>query len=127
MDRLVIKRGDTLPALRVVLSDGATPVDLTGATVRVILTRSNGTVVVVDRAPATATAEGVVTMPWQPGDTATAGQLRGEIEVTFPDGKKQTWPSTGQFTVEVAADSDSENLTVAAVQQAGFIDGGVEV
>lgn len=100
--RLEMKRGDTLPALRATLTDDGAPVDLTAATtIRVLLRR--GSTLVINRV-VTGTDQGVVTMPWQTGDTAIAGILRGEVEVTWPDGKVQTWPPTDTFTVEISAD-----------------------
>lgn len=87
-----IYRGDLKPDLHITLYDGDTPVDLTtAAAVKVIGVR--------DGQPAFthtvtgAGADGVVTMPWQTDDTAVAGTIKVEVEVTWPGGggKPQTF------------------------------------
>lgn len=100
---LKLKRGDTLPPLVATLTDGGTIVDLTTATaVRVLLRR--GSTVVINRNITGAGPDGVVTMPWQAGDTATAGVLTGEIEVTWPSSRVQTFPAEHTFRVEIEPD-----------------------
>lgn len=101
-------RNDLLPALEVTCANYnpvtkvSTPVDLTTATsVKVIGVRDDGTSV-FSRAATSATALGVVTMNWQSGDTTTVGNIRVEVEVTWPGSKPQTFrPSE---LVEVVAD-----------------------
>lgn len=96
-----LKRGDTAPPFQATITDDG-PVDFTTATaIKVIGLR--------DRTPvfaraATGNAEGVVTMPWQQGDTAIAGLVRVEIEATWPDGSITTYPPDGYLHVLVSPD-----------------------
>lgn len=46
-------------------------------------------------------AAGVVKYVWLLADTDTAGQYNGEFEVTFGDGRKQSFPSPGYLTIQV--------------------------
>lgn len=102
-DLLMIKRGDTAPPLTLTLTDGGTPVDLTGATVRVIaLDRVGATV--IDDDTLSGSDVGVVVRPWQSADTATARQLTVEVEVTWPDTTVQTFPAAGTLTVRIVPD-----------------------
>lgn len=110
-----MKRGDTQPALVLLLTDASydpttgvplvVPVNLTTATkIRVILAEQGGAIV-IDRAPASATAQGLVTMPWLAADTVKVRPiLQGEVEVTWPGGFIQTFPSEGYFAVDIEAD-----------------------
>lgn len=107
-----IRRGDTAPALRLLLedSDGVVP-PLTGATARIHLVDTHGTLV-VDR-PATLFAavqldpsgdEYNFEYPWLLSDTDREPQtLRGEVEVTFVGGQKSTFPSRArdEFRVKI--------------------------
>lgn len=96
-----IKRGDTLPSLVIDLSGDAGPVDLTAATQVKVLGVRDGQVA-VDR-PAEGDAAGAVTMDWAT-ETATAGVIGFEVEVTWPGGKKQTFPADGLVYAEVTPD-----------------------
>ncbi len=104
-----IKRGDLLPVLTATLTDTpaggvAAPINLTTATgIRVIGRRAGVATNLFDRT-VTGTAAGVVTMPWQAADTAIAGRLWVEIEVTWPGSKPQTFPARGQLAVDVYDD-----------------------
>ncbi len=104
-----IKRGDLLPALTATLTDTptggvTTPVNLTTATsIRVIGRRAGAVTNLFDRA-ATGTSGGVVTMQWQAADTAVAGRIWVELEVTWPGAKPQTFPVRGQLPVDVYDD-----------------------
>lgn len=97
-----MKQHDTSPPLRATITDGGSAVDFTPVTVKVIGSR-NGTVV-FSRPATTKTNLGVVTMSWQPADTAVAGLISVEIEATFPDGTVQTYPQSGYLTVMVDPD-----------------------
>lgn len=98
-----MKQGDLLPVLRVQLLDGDTPADLTNGS-SVHFHMSNVIVgLKVDSAmsfldPRT---DGIVEYDWVPGDTDDAGKFNAEIEVTFTDGKTQTFPASKYFTVVV--------------------------
>lgn len=103
---LSIKRGDTVPALMIRLADGAgDPVNLTGATVRVIGWR-DGEVVINDAEPSKSTTEAgtIVTHEWTAEETAVLGRIYAEVEVTYDDASVQTFPADGFLTIEVVPD-----------------------
>ncbi len=100
---ITIKRGDTVPDLSITVTDNGTIVDLTTATTVKVIGTINGSLIF--SRVVTGTALGVVTMPWQPADTATAGMLEIEVEVTWPGtGKIQTFPADGVLRVNVEQD-----------------------
>lgn len=99
-----IKRGDAEPALRLTLTGADGPVDLTAATtVRLLLAARNGTLA-VDAALAARPANGQLTYTWGLTDTAAIGSYRVEVEVTWPGGRKQTFPSDGYGAVRITPD-----------------------
>jgi hypothetical protein len=105
---LTIKRGDTAPPylvrLTYVAEDGTvTPVNLTGAAVKVLGQGDTNGMPTINRA-ATGDDQGEVRMDWQTGDTAVAGRFRTEIQVTFPDGSVLTFPADGYLDVVVVPD-----------------------
>jgi hypothetical protein len=100
-----IKRNDTLPAIRAVLSDAAGAIDLTGAVVRFYMAPQRSSVLTVDaEADIEDEADGLVRYDWEAGDTAVAGVYHAEWEVTFGDNSKLTFPNDGHLRVVVTAD-----------------------
>lgn len=98
------KRGDTAPALVITCLDDNVAVDLTTATsMRLVGTRDGGTTIAIDAA-VTGNAQGVVTYDLDAADTETTGTLRLEVEVTWPDGRKQSFPASGYLTLRVEPD-----------------------
>src|SRR5688500_13812123 len=100
-----IKQHDTHPPLDAVLTMGAppTPVDLTGATVKLLLKTATGTAT-VGACTIVSAAAGSVRYQWVAGDTASVETFSGEFEVTWGDGKITTFPNDGYFTVVVKPD-----------------------
>src|SRR3954452_10697560 len=100
-DVFKIKRGDLEPPLEIDCTRDGQPVDLTGAeTVHVILRpRAFGATSL--RRAATGDADGLVTMPWQSGDTAVVGLMDGEVEAAWVTGRPETFPGESYFQVEV--------------------------
>ena len=100
-----MKRGDLEPPLTITCTDNGSPLNLSGASsVRVLISR-NGTIVVNDTAPdLTGAASGVVVHEWVAGETATAGVLSVEVEVTWPTARPQTFPPDGSLHVVISAD-----------------------
>jgi hypothetical protein len=103
----VIKAFDELPSIRATLSVAGNPVDLTGATVRFIMVPKGAKTVKV-KAPAVIVAptQGVVRYDWTSADTNTPGEYQAEWEVTFTDGKSQSFPTASYHSVAVLADLD---------------------
>lgn len=98
-----IKRGDTKPDLVIDVSALAgVTVDLSSAAVTVNGIRSG--LLAIHRS-ATGTSQGVVTMPWEPTDTAVAGWIGFEVG-TVIGGKEQSWPKSGLVWIEVVEDTD---------------------
>jgi hypothetical protein len=98
---LRMKRGDTAPPLRAVITDNGAGVDLTPATLRVIGKRNGQTIFTHG---VTGTDQGVIVMPWVDGDTAVPGLISIEIEATWPGGTVQTWPASGYLNVLIERD-----------------------
>lgn len=89
-----MKQGDTAgrKRLTIVTGEPAVAQDLTGATV--VLKFSNGVVIntangLVIEAPPTA---GVVSFPPTPMNAAAVAAHAVEVEITFADASKKTWP-----------------------------------
>lgn len=100
VEDLELRRGDTRPALVVTLDDDGAVVDLTNATtVTVVCKPSVAGVPVIRRATTDFTAEGVVTMQWQDGDTDVSCTMKVEFEVIWPDFSKQTFPASNKVQV----------------------------
>lgn len=101
-----IKRGDLEPPLPLNLMSGDDGADIsTATTVKVLarITDSSGTTfggTIAGPYP----ADGQVEYVWVAGDTDTVGTYRVEVEVTWPGGRKQTFPPSGYSTVSINAD-----------------------
>lgn len=103
-----IKRNDTRPAIRATLS--AASIDVF-TSVKFFMYDSTGTAKV---AGVTATiitqpsssSGGVVQYQWNgaAGDTDTAGEYDAEFQVTFDDGRKETYPNNGFIKVHIGPD-----------------------
>lgn len=95
-----IKQNDRRPVFVVVLKDnfgeaGEAVVDLTAATAAVFNMRAaSGGAVKISRGACTISnaAGGEVTYAWAATDTDTVGEYEAEVEVTWNDGKAETFP-----------------------------------
>lgn len=102
MADFVIRKNDRLPELRVTLTDATgVPVDLTGATVEFHMKAPRAATAKVDAAAIKGAGVGEVRYPWAAADTNAAGRYWGEFEVTFGDGRKQTFPNQGYTRILV--------------------------
>ena len=104
-----VSRNDTAPAVVDTLQDYlGVAVNLTGATVRFHMTDRYGATKV--NALATGPSGGAldttgqVQYQWVAADTDTAGEYLAEWQVTFQNGKVETWPDNDHATVFVTAD-----------------------
>lgn len=100
-----IKEGDTLPDYTATLTDAGSAIDLTTATGVVCNAVNLATSAFAFSRACTGDANGVVTLEWQPSDTATAVVYGLEFVVTWPGSAPQTFPSEGLLLVEVTADN----------------------
>lgn len=104
-----IKAHDRLPAIAATLVDAdSAPVDISDGTVTFIMADANTRMVkVASDATVVNGSQGAVQYEWTGADTATPGEYVAEWQVTFSDGKQQTFPSTGYNTVTIVADLDN--------------------
>lgn len=102
---VTLKRGDTRTAIKAtLLSPAGTAVDLTGATVKFIMADLRGVVKINRAAQVQDALNGVVWFIFEPPETDVAGTYRGEFEVMFGDGRKETYPNDDYLTVEIKPD-----------------------
>lgn len=101
-----IKQNDTSPSMRATLkgSDGSA-INLNNATVGFKMGPITGGALTVEAAADIFDAgEGVIEYLWTTDDTSTSGSYRAEIEVTYSDGKVETFPNSGFIRVEITPD-----------------------
>ena len=91
-ETFTIQEGDTSPGIQYTLSPA---VDITGATVVFSMRGRHAASNKVDRQSATISqaSPGIVQYAFQAADTDTPGYYWGEFEVTYGDGRIETFPS----------------------------------
>ena len=97
-----IKRGDRYPSFAYRLDTGKS---IGAGSVKLIMTpdgdstpKVNATATIVD------STNNDVRYDWGANDTDTAGLYNAEWEITYADGKKQTYPAGGYLKIRVFAD-----------------------
>lgn len=97
MEIFYLKKGDTFPRIEAILSDAQGAIDLTGCTVLFRCSIAGGgndlleePAVILDQS--INANKGHVYYEWQDGDTDEVGTHNCEWRVTFPNGKKATFP-----------------------------------
>lgn len=111
-----IKENDLLPSITYQLQDAAGNIDLTGSSVKFIMSAQLGVTNKVDAAATIVTpASGIVRYDWTGTDTDTPNDpddpndaYFAEWEITFPSTKKLTVPNDGYITVRIIPDLNSE-------------------
>ena len=108
--RFVIKRHARRPFLRMYVKDqDGNAFDFTGAaSVTFILSDSSGALVFAKAGVIeTPVTSGYLKYEWADGDTATAGEYRGEFDVLYAGGQKLTVPTKGNLLVKIYEDLDN--------------------
>jgi hypothetical protein len=99
---LHMKAGDTWPLLDGQLTANGVVTNLTGATVRFVMSTKAGNLVFDHAASIVGDPTlGRVEYVWQSSDTLNAGNYYAEFHITFGDGKKTTLPNDGYMEVEI--------------------------
>lgn len=101
-----IKQNDTSPSIQTQFLDGdGLPVDITGNLgVSFHMRDAAGTVKIDTAATVVTAASGIVRYDWLAADTDTAGTFQAEFEVTYSDGKIETFPNASYIEVVITDD-----------------------
>jgi len=104
-----IKQDDRLPEIESILKDADdTVINLSGATVKFIMTSKLADIGSTPKVEADATVVDAVTghvkYAWIAADTDTAGVYRAEWEVQFADTRLETFPNDSYLEVKVTGD-----------------------
>jgi hypothetical protein len=100
-----LKQNDTKIALKAVLENESGAVDLTGATVRFLMSDYQRSTVIIDNAAEIKDAlTGEVWYVFNSTETANAGVFKSEFEATFSDGRVETFPTDGYTLIEIIRD-----------------------
>lgn len=105
-----IKQNDTRPVYTGNIEIGGVGVNLTNCTLTFKMVDDSGALLVNATAEAygdQVTSPGQFSYNWTAADTAQAGRMFAEVEVLFPDGKIQTFPTVGYERVIIRGDLDS--------------------
>jgi hypothetical protein len=132
MSEFVIKRGDLLPSVRMVVANRDTSAfDFTGYTAPIFIMRLSGAAAPQVAGPAAFddVVGGVLRYDWQAGDTAVEGTFKCEFQALDPFGKKRTFPSSGYGVVRVLEDLNdlSESCVCALVPNVGTPDRAIVI
>ncbi|HWQ76866.1 MAG TPA: BppU family phage baseplate upper protein [Syntrophomonas sp.] len=99
---ITIKQGDRRNCIKAILKDSTgTPVDLTDCGVKFVMASISGGIAVNRDAHIEDAAAGEVWVVWAPGETDVAGTYLAEFTVTWPDGRKETYPNGGYIEVKI--------------------------
>lgn len=102
---ITIKRGDTRNAIKAILKDSSgNPVNLENCHVKFHMAPLNRPAVISRAAHIENAAAGEVWVVWAPGETDVAGIYRAEFEVTYDDGRRETFPNTGYISIQILSD-----------------------
>lgn len=98
-----IKRGDRRPGATIECKLDGVLVDLSVASSVKLLGKINGNLI-INRSVTQASVGKVVIEPWGVGDTDVVGRLQLEVEATWSDGTKTTFPPDKYLEVDIIPD-----------------------
>ena len=102
---ITIKRGDARNAIKAILKDSSgNPVNLENCHVKFHMAPLNRPAVISRAAHIENAAAGEVWVVWAPGETDVAGIYRAEFEVTYDDGRRETFPNDGYISIQILND-----------------------
>jgi hypothetical protein len=102
---VILKRNDTKKPLKAVLSNESGPIDLTGCTVRFIMSDAMTRVTKINREALIQDAgNGTVWVVFEQGDTDTPGTFKAEFKLTYSDYRVETFPDNGYIFIEIQKD-----------------------
>lgn len=102
---IMFKRDVTAYPIEALLLRNDDPVDLTGCRVEFSMRHlTTGRFTLRREAAIQDAAAGEVRFDWQPGDTDVAGSYRAEFKVTYPDGRRATFPNAGYIKIFLMKD-----------------------
>ena len=102
---VVLKRGDTRTAIKATLKTPAgAAADLTGATARFLLADLRGVLKIDKQIDVLDATEGKVMVVLEATEVDVAGSFRAEFEVTFDDGRVETYPNDGYISIKIIPD-----------------------
>tara|TARA_R110001606_G_scaffold10855_1_gene46910 strand:- start:468 stop:794 length:327 start_codon:yes stop_codon:yes gene_type:complete len=97
-----IKQNDSSPTIRASLKGaGGTSINLSTATVSFRMQKSSGDNVVQGSAQIFDATEGIVQYSWVAGNTSVSGIYLAEFEVTYADGRVESFPNVGYIQVNI--------------------------
>lgn len=98
--KIAIKQGDTRHAIRATLKTvNGVPVDLTNA--RIVFKMHSRYVGTLINREATYEGNGKVHFVFENGETDKAGMYEAEFEVTYTDGRVETFPHSGKMQIYI--------------------------
>lgn len=101
------KQGDTYPPLRQTLTrSSGIPVELNASSVKFTMINENNRLVITDNANIIDAQRGIVEYQWKETDLSRHGAYFAEFEVTYSNGKVETFPNTGYIKIKVVPDLD---------------------
>jgi len=111
---IYVKQNDTMPMASTTLLRGTVVVDLTLATevrFKMVLRGANAGNLKVDGVASVvgSPTDGVCTYQWVTGDTDQPGTYGAEWEVTWDDGRVETFPTIGVDFVSIRPDLDGSS------------------
>lgn len=97
-----IKQYDTKTAMRATILSEGNRVDLRQATdVQFLMSNSRNHIVINKPVFIIDALEGKVWFPFEESETTQTGNFKGEFVVNFNDGRRETFPNTGNIPIEI--------------------------